>query len=316
MSSEATGMKATAFASGHPLVSLVIPAFNGREMIGRTIESVLAQTWPAVEVIVVDDGSTDGTAEAVARFGDRVRYYRQENSGTAAARNLGLRHAKGEYFAVLDQDDLWVPHKLERQMPRFLEDPKIGVVYAGIEFFHMHSGEVTANYYPSDEPDVHDVLGHMTLALQTMVFRRSALDKIGPFDVSLGGTDDWDISIRIAAEFRIVGIDEILGRVGLHQKQQGRNAPRMFFNAMRVLEKHADLHPGCALCRKAIRQSTAILREHYYGHFKGRAFDAWRSGRYASAAIEAVRGFWQYPPAIKRVLGRTLFGIETPHAQH
>jgi len=311
MSSEAKSVIASKFRGGPPLVSLVIPAYNGRALIGRTIESILAQTWPAVEIIVVDDGSTDGTADVVARFGDRVRFLRQKNSGTAAARNLGLQQAKGEFFAVLDQDDLWMPHKLERQMPRFLEDPKIGVVYAGIEFFHIHSGEVTATYYPSDEPDVHDVLGHMTLAMQTMVFRRSALDRIGLFDASLAGTDDWDISIRMAAEFRIVGINEILGRVGLHQNQQGRNAPQMFTNAMRVLDKHTGLHPGCARCRKAIRQSRAILREHYYGHFKGRAFAAWRAGRHAAAAIEAVRGFWQYPPAIRRVLARTLFGIET-----
>ena len=316
MSSETQSVTGAKFSGGHPLVSVVIPAYNGRELIARTIESILAQTWPAVEVIVVDDGSTDGTSEVVARFGDRIRFFQQKNSGCAAARNLGLLHAKGEFVAVLDQDDLWVPHKLERQIPRFGEDPKIGVVYAGIEFFLIHSGEVTATYYPSEEPTVHDVLGHMTLALQTMVFRRSALDQIGLFDASLVGTDDWDISIRMAAQFRIVGINEILGRVGLHQEQAGRNTPSMVANAMRVLDKHASLHPGCAQCRKAIRKSRAILREHYYGHFKGRAYAAWRSGRYAAAAIEAVRGFWQYPPAITRVLARTFFGIESSHARH
>ena len=150
-------------SSSHPLVSVVIPAYNGREMISLTIESILAQTWPAVEILVVDDGSSDGTPDVVRGFGDRIRFFEQKNSGTAAARNLGLKNATGEFFAVLDQDDLWLPHKLERQIPRFYEDPKIGLVYATIEFFHMHSGEVTASYYPADELDVHDLLGHMVL---------------------------------------------------------------------------------------------------------------------------------------------------------
>ncbi len=294
--------------SDKPLVSVVIPAFNGADFIGKTIESIFAQTWPAVELLVVDDGSTDGTPDIVRRFGDRIRFFEQKNSGTAAARNLGLLHAQGEFFAVLDQDDLWLPHKLERQIPRFSEDPKIGLVYATIEFFHIHSGEATATYFPADELDVHDLLGHMVLPVQTMLFRRSALDQIGPFDASLGGTDDWDIGIRMAAEFRLVGVNEILGRVGLHGKQQGRNAPRMFLNAMRVLDKHANLHPGCAQCRAAIAKSRDILQEDYYGHFKGRAYAAWSAGRYFTAAAESVRAFRQYPPALKRVLGRSLFG--------
>lgn len=290
------------------LVSVVIPAFNGAEFIGQTIESILAQTWPAVEVLVVDDGSTDGTPEVVERFGDHVRLLQQKNSGTPAARNLGLKHAKGEFFAVLDQDDLWLPQKLARQIPRFREDPKIGLVYARIEFVLLSTGTVTDTYFPADELNVHDLLGHKVLPVQTMLFRRSALDQIGPFDVSLPGTDDWDIGIRMAAEFRMLGIDEVLGRVGLHGEQQGRNAPRMFQNAMRVLEKHAHLHPGCEQCRAAIRHSQAILKEDYYGHFKGKAYAAWSEGRYLSAATETVRAFRQYPPALKRVVARSLFG--------
>ena len=156
---------------GHTF-GVVIPAFNGAEFIGRTIESILAQTWPTVEVLVVDDGSTDGTQEVVARFGDRVRLLRQKNSGTPAARNLGLQHAKGEFFAVLDQDDLWLPQKLARQIPRFREDQKIGLVYAKIEFVLLSTGEVTAKYFPKPELDVHDLLGHMVLPVQTMLFRR------------------------------------------------------------------------------------------------------------------------------------------------
>jgi glycosyltransferase involved in cell wall biosynthesis len=294
-------------ASELPLVSVVIPAFNGAEFIGATIESILAQRWP-LEVLVVDDGSTDATPEIVRRLGEPVRYIRQENAGTAAARNRAVAESRGEFIALLDQDDLWVPGKLERQIPRFAEDERIGLVFAGIEFFDTHTGTVTSHYFPKAELDVHDLLAHVVLPVQTIVFRRSALEKIGPFDTTLGGTDDWDIGIRMAAEFRMVGVKETLGRVRLHQTQQGRNTDRMFHNAMRVLDKHGEVHPGCAECRAALRKGRDELREHQYGCIKGRAFEAWHAGRYAAAAAQSVRAFLQYPPAFKRVVARSLFG--------
>ena len=111
------------------LVSVVIPAFNGERFIGPTIESALAQTYSSVEIIVVDDGSTDATQEAVRRFGDRVRYLRQSNQGGAAARNQGISAARGDWVAFLDQDDLWLPQKLERQAAVFLAEPSTVVCF-------------------------------------------------------------------------------------------------------------------------------------------------------------------------------------------
>lgn len=292
----------------NPMVSVVIPAFNGAEFIGETIESILAQTYRPLEVLVVDDGSTDRTAAVVQRFGEPVRYIRQENAGTAAARNHAVAHSRGVFIALLDQDDLWVAHKLERQIVRFSEDPRIGLVFAGIEFFETHSGRITSTYFPAPELTLRDLLGHVVLPVQTIVFRKSALEKIGPFDTTLGGTDDWDIGIRMAAEFRMVGVDEILGRVRLHSTQQGRNTDRMFHNAMRVLDKHAGIRPGDLECAAAIRKGRNELREHQYGCIKGRAFEAWNAGRYFAAVAQSVRAFLQYPPALKRVVARNLFG--------
>jgi hypothetical protein len=110
----------------------------------------------------------------------------------------------------------------------------------------------------------------------------------------------------------MVGVNETLGRVRLHETQQGRNQDRMFLNGMRVLDKHVGLHLGCEKCRAAIRTSRDILREHQYGVIKGRAFEAWTARRYLDAGTETVRAFLQYPPALKRVVARSLFGIE-PH---
>ena len=111
---------------GLPLVSVVIPTFNGARFLAQTIESVLAQTYPRLEVLVVDDGSTDETPAIAASYAPRVSYLHQANAGTAAARNTGITQASGAFIALLDHDDLWEPRKLERQLPLFATDPQIG----------------------------------------------------------------------------------------------------------------------------------------------------------------------------------------------
>ncbi len=287
-------------------MSVVIPTYNGARYLGSTIDSVLAQTYPRVEILVVDDGSTDHTAEVVQRYGSAVRYLGQTNAGTAAARNTGILAATGDLIALLDHDDLWLPDKLTRQVPRFA-DPNVGVVFAGIEFFDQETNHVTATYFPAESVDAHDVLAHMVLPTQTLTFRRSAFDTVGLFDATLPGTDDWDMEIRMAACYKVVGVPETLARVRLHETQQGRNAPRMYKNALRVVHKHRNLHPRCTACRNAARLSRRILRENYYSdHLKARVFMHLSAGHYVRAAISTVSAFLQNPPALKRVIQRCL----------
>jgi glycosyltransferase involved in cell wall biosynthesis len=286
------------------LVSVIMPAYNGQEYIREAIESVLAQTYRPVEVLVVDDGSPVSMEAAVSGFGPEVRYLRQENGGTASARNTGWRAASGEFIALLDQDDLWLPHKLELQVPRFAEDPRIGLVTAWMEVFDSATREPKGLYRPPAEITVHDVLGFNLPPVQTMIFRRSALEKIGGFDASLRGTDDWDINIRIAAEFRVVSVEEVLGRARTHDSQQGRNGEQMYLNSVRVLDKHSHIHVRCAECRKALRKSRKLVREYHYLYTKGRARAAWQERRYTAAITGAARAFCQHPPAFTQAVGR------------
>src|SRR5688572_13312922 len=102
--------------SSLPLISCVVPVFNGERYLSETLESIFAQSYRPLEVIVADDGSTDRTPDTVAGYGDRIRYLKQENAGASAARNLGLEAARGEFIAFLDADDLWHAEKLQRQM--------------------------------------------------------------------------------------------------------------------------------------------------------------------------------------------------------
>jgi len=289
-----------------PLVSVVIPAYNGQEFIREAIESALAQTYRPIEILVIDDGSPVSMKEAVAGFGPEVRYLRQENGGTASARNLGWRSAGGEFIALLDQDDLWLPQKLERQVPRFAEDPRIGLVAGWMEVFDTVTGEPKGTYEPPEEMTVHDMLGHELPPVQTMIFRKSALEKIGGFDASMRGTDDWDVNIRMAAEYRVVSVQEVLGRARMHPSQQGSNGEQMYRNSLRVLEKHRQVHAGCAECAAALRKSRRLVREYYSIFIKGRARAAWKDGQYTAAITRVARAFWQHPPVVTRALGNAL----------
>jgi glycosyltransferase involved in cell wall biosynthesis len=290
------------------LVSVIMPAYNGQEYIGAAIESILAQTYSPVEIIVVDDGSPFRMEEAVSGYGPRVRYIRQENGGTAAARNTGWRAASGEFIALLDQDDLWLPQKLERQIPRFAEDPRIGLVTAWMEVFDNATGESKDIFKPAAEMNVHDILGFNLPPVQTMVFRRSALEQIGGFDPAMRGTDDWDINIRIAAEYRIVTVEEVLGRARMHTGQQGKNGDQMYRNCMRVLDKHSRLHADCSDCRKALRKSRRLVRQYHSLYVKSRARAAWEAGHYPTAFSSAAQALWENPPLFTQALGRALRG--------
>jgi glycosyltransferase involved in cell wall biosynthesis len=113
-----------------PTVSALIPTYNAGHLVVRAIESVLAQSSPASEIVVVDDGSTDDTAERVAAFGESVRYVAQPNAGASAARNLGIASSRGEFVAFLDADDVWHPRKLEAQLEALARHPDLGMLSA------------------------------------------------------------------------------------------------------------------------------------------------------------------------------------------
>src|SRR5689334_4764378 len=125
-------------------VSVVIPTYNYGRFIDEAIRSALAQTQPPMEIIVVDDGSTDDTKDVVATFGDKVKYVRQENAGVCAARNRGVAESSGDLIALLDADDVLEPTNLEKQSARFDEDERVGFVHCGVREFDSDTGNVIA----------------------------------------------------------------------------------------------------------------------------------------------------------------------------
>ncbi len=118
-----------------PLISVIIPVYNREKYLVEAIESVLRQTWKNVELVVIDDGSTDNTADTALAFEGKINYYYQKNRGLGAARNAGIGHASGDLIAFLDSDDLWLPEKLEKQMDALKQNPKVTMAFTMIEQF-------------------------------------------------------------------------------------------------------------------------------------------------------------------------------------
>jgi glycosyltransferase involved in cell wall biosynthesis len=182
-------------------VSIIIPAYNGDRYIGEAIDSILAQTYNDYEIIVVDDGSTDNTAQVVQQYGKQIQYLSQTNQGVAASRNLGLTAAKGEYIAFLDQDDLFLPQKLLSQVTLLEENPSLGIANSGWQIVDQQ-GQVKAAVEPWEKiPQLNlaDLIIWKPVFLGAMLFRHSWLKLSGGFDTTLEQTPDVDLVLRLAA---------------------------------------------------------------------------------------------------------------------
>lgn len=224
-----------------PKVSIVMPAYNAADTIAASIESVQAQTSTDWELLVVDDGSKDDTAEIVRSFADdRITLTTQENAGVSAARNRALEQARGKYVAFLDSDDLWLPEKLARQVEVMDADPEVVLCYAEHRLFF----DDPQTSFPHPYPDVADIADdHHRLIVWdyigtlTAMVRRDVLDQVGHFDTSLFGPEDWDLWLRVAARGKIARINEPLALYRESASGISKAKDRQLAMERRVLEK-------------------------------------------------------------------------------
>jgi glycosyltransferase involved in cell wall biosynthesis len=210
-------------------VSVVIPSYNYARFIREAVDSALAQTVPPLEIIVVDDGSTDNTLEVMAAYASdaRVRYLRQENSGLSAARNAGIRAARGEFIALLDADDRWKPEKLSRQLDKFTEE-SVGLVYSGREVF---DDKGVQDLNPADESKCERALEWLTITTlfcpSSVIVRRRCFTERGGFDESLRKVEDREMWIRLAKHWRFRCVPDCLAEWRLHGSALNRNTEGM-----------------------------------------------------------------------------------------
>lgn len=181
-------------------VSVIIPAYNGDRYIEEAIAGVLAQTYTDYEIIVVDDGSTDNTPQIVQQYGSKIRYFSQANQGVASSRNLGLAKAEGEYIAFLDQDDVFLPHKLASQVALLEQDSSLGIANSGWQIVDQDGTFQSAVEPWQQIPDLNtaNLIIWKPVFLGAMLFRRSWLERTKGFDTTLEQTPDVDLVISLA----------------------------------------------------------------------------------------------------------------------
>lgn len=245
--------------SRNPRVSVIIPTFNRAQLLGRAIRSVLNQTYQDFEIIVVDDGSTDNTEEVVKSFNDeRIRYTRHEqNRGAAAARNTGIKIARGDYIAFQDSDAEWLPEKLEKQMRIFKDaSPKVGVVYTGS--WRVEGNKKT--YTPSSkmtqkEGDIHNILFETSLmGAPVTVIKKECFQRAGMFDEKFLHLVDWEMWIRISKYYHFRCINESLAI--LHYPPDGLSADQdgLIMAHKLLLEKYFE----------DFKKNKRVLAKHLY----------------------------------------------------
>ena len=230
-----------------PTVSIVTPAYNAERLLSDTVASVLAQTFRDFELLIVDDGSTDGTLELArhwARTDSRVRVFTQRNGGSSAARNIGIRHSRGEYIALLDSDDLWQPAFLATQMAIFDQHADVDVVTGNA--YNLGGGFDGQPLRPAGSQwrrlSLLDILEHEDAVCIMSVFRRSVPERIGGFDETVIHNEDYDYWIRAAhAGFSFVANPAPLAYYRRHAESKSTNETGIIEGIVGVLRQARTL---------------------------------------------------------------------------
>lgn len=294
-----------------PLVSVIIPSYNHERYVGLAIESALAQTYPPHEIVVIDDGSTDGTTAVLSRYAGRVHAVRQANAGVSAARNAGVKLVSGELLAFLDADDEWQPRKLELQVAAWRCSPPPGLVHCGVE-------DIDAAGNPLRQHT--DGMSGRGVAAEMLLFRRSTIlgggsgvlipravfEAAGGFDLRLSTSADWDLYYRIASRYPVAFVPEPLLRYRLHGSNMHGNIRAMEHDMLLAYEKaFSEAGPEVRkLRRRAYGNLHAVLAGSFFAAGQKRQF-----ARHAARSLLLTPGnvtrFLSYPlRRLRRKTGR------------
>ncbi len=223
-----------------PLVSVIIAAYNQGSLLTRAIDSALAQTYPHVEVIVVNDGSPDPITRATAdQYMGRITYIERENGGVAAARNTGIAASQGTLLALLDQDDVWLPHKLAVEVGILQAHPQVVLVHSSYYLIDAAGQRTGLARLPEGEwQPLPGLLLDVPISACTTLFRKSLLADFGPLDPTLSGSDDWDLWLRFAARgYPFYCVGEPLAEYRVHATNVSGDHDLMVRQGLQVLDK-------------------------------------------------------------------------------
>ncbi len=242
-----------------PKVSVVIATFNRAHYIREAIDSVLAQTFTDYEIIVVDDGSTDETRKVVQSYGNKVRYFYRDHTNQSGATNFGVSVARGEYVAFLDDDDLWLPKKLEVQMEVLENNLEIGWVCN--EAYYLDETDGTVLHWkkkPGNRETFASLYEENFIHHPSVVLRKKFLDEVGGFDPELNTTQDYDLWLRLAKVCQLRYIDVPLTKIRFHAKNKHKNKVQKLKDRVRVVSKVEN-----TAHLNFFKKRTRLAREYY-----------------------------------------------------
>lgn len=293
------------------LVSVVVPVYNRERLVGRTLESILAQSYRELEIVAVNDGSTDGSLAVLEGFArrhpGRVVVIDQPNSGQTRARNRAIAAARGAFIAFLDSDDTWEPEKLSLQIPLFQGD-NVGLVYCGVNEVG-DDGRHLATVLP--EPGMRGDIYLRLLARNRMtggsvVVSRKALSSVGSFDESFQAAENWDLWIRIARRYRVDYVDRPLVNYLKHPGNMSKDPARMAAASWAILRKHLPVPPE----REPLQTA---YREAYANYYYAQGVQLFGAYRYREARRMFYR-CWEYLPNYQDSRERVVRSLLGKHA--
>jgi glycosyltransferase involved in cell wall biosynthesis len=245
-----------------PIVDVIIPAYNAAKYLPIAIESVVAQTFKDWRILLVDDGSTDNTAEVVAPFveqlGPKLKYIKQANGGLPAARNAAIRNSSAEFLALLDADDIWLPNRLAESLKSFENRPEVGLSHGFISRIDTE-GAVIDTFSRKQKHGEGRIaryiyMRQVQLPCPTITFRRSCVDDVGMFDETMRATEDRDLWLRIAFKYEVAVVPKVIALYRTSPNAMTTDPERMLKAQEQFVEKHFGA-PGCGIRERRIALS-------------------------------------------------------------
>ena len=251
-----------------PKVDIIIPAYNAARYLPIAIDSVMAQTFEDWRIILVDDGSTDDTADVVVpyvdRLGQKLKYIKQVNRGLPAARNVAMANSSAEFLALLDADDVWLPCRLSESLKCFEGRPQVGIAYGFnarvdvegrvIDTFNRRQKHGEGRIAP------YIYMRKVYLNCPTVTFRRKCVDEVGPFDENLRATEDRDLWFRIALRYEVAFVPKVIAHYRVSPNSMSTDSGRMLEAQLQFIEKHYGA-PGCGMLARQIALSEVYKQQ-------------------------------------------------------
>ncbi|MGH9309174.1 MAG: glycosyltransferase [Vicinamibacterales bacterium] len=285
-------------ASSRPVASIVIPCYNQGRFLGDAVRSALQQTYPAIEVIVVDDGSTDGTA-AVAETFASARLIREQNQGAAAARNAGLRESRGDYLIFLDADDRLLPHAVATGIEYLAARPDRAFVTGHVRLIDEDGSPAgTPPQEHGDNPDYIELLrSNYIWTPGVVVYRRSVFDAVSPFESGAGGSADFELNVRIARRFAIGCHHQIILEHRRHGANMSGDAGVMLASAVSVRRSQRKHVQNDRAAESAWKSGIAIVQSDFGGRLVEQVKSDLRTRDQRARALRGMLCLLRYYPA-------------------